>query len=221
MIGAQHCPECGSKMSVTDTVHGGDQTFRKLECGCGERWESVEVRRRKLPANTHMRGPNTRPRGQAGISGRSELSSSLGSSLSLLPSADQDQTPARVERVIETFPVVGNEGEAWGLTESIHAELVKAYPGVDASAEYAKIKFWANSNPTKRKTPRGMPAFLQRWFEKAQNRVAAAPRPASAVPPWKQAERDEEARKREAANQEIRARREIQARLDAAGRSAG
>ena len=49
MNGAQHCPECGSKMSIKDTAHGGDKTYRIAECPCGERWETTETRSRRLP----------------------------------------------------------------------------------------------------------------------------------------------------------------------------
>ena len=48
-MSAHDCPECGFRMSVKDTNHGGGRTFRKLECACGQRFESEEVIARRLP----------------------------------------------------------------------------------------------------------------------------------------------------------------------------
>jgi len=120
--------------------------------------------------------------------------------------------------------VAGKESPPWELTQSFHAKLTAAYPGVDHQAEYAKVDLWAESNPQKLKTPRGMKAFLMRWFEKAQNDAArrSPSKPAlSAVPPWKQAERDEEARKRDERNREAAARERLQREQQDALKKAG
>lgn len=50
MNGAANCPECGSRMAIRATNHGGGITFRVAECDCGERWELEERRARRLPA---------------------------------------------------------------------------------------------------------------------------------------------------------------------------
>jgi hypothetical protein len=56
---------------------------------------------------------------------------------------------------------------------SLHRRFVAAFPGVDVPAEYLKADSWLAANPTKRKTPRGMPKFLNGWMERAQNRGGA------------------------------------------------
>ena len=81
------------------------------------------------------------------------------------------------------FDVVANDGRPWWLPKAKHDEYVKAFPSVDCMAEYRKISAWLSSNPTNRKTPRGMPAFLFRWLGRAQDRGGASPRlPLSSVP---------------------------------------
>ncbi len=48
-------------------------------------------------------------------------------------------------------------------------EYAETYPGIDAAAECRKARQWCIDNPAKRKTAKGMTAFLNRWMQKAQN----------------------------------------------------
>lgn len=43
------CPDCGCRMSVDETVHARGNTYRKLRCICGERFETEEAITRRLP----------------------------------------------------------------------------------------------------------------------------------------------------------------------------
>ena len=72
------------------------------------------------------------------------------------------------EPPILTFPVVGKVNE-WHLTRSAIYPLKQAFPTSDISAECRKALAWVQANPSKRKTPRGMAAFLYRWIERGQN----------------------------------------------------
>jgi len=74
------------------------------------------------------------------------------------------------DRAVLTFPVVGNGAKEWHLRESKVREYAESHPGVDALAECRKARQWCIDNLTKRKTPRGMPAFLSRWLTNAQDR---------------------------------------------------
>lgn len=74
--------------------------------------------------------------------------------------------------VVVAFPVVGttkDTAKTWGLTTSHLKKLEEIYPGVDVKLESKKSLLWLESNPTRRKTERGMPKFLQSWMERAQN----------------------------------------------------
>jgi hypothetical protein len=72
------------------------------------------------------------------------------------------------------FPVVGTSGKPWPLSRAMLNKLASTFPGVDAEAECIKAAGWCDANASKRKTPRGMQAFLWRWLEKAQNRQSPA-----------------------------------------------
>lgn len=72
------------------------------------------------------------------------------------------------------FPVVGcKDPRGWPLTKS-HAKQLRAsfkakFPnGDDMRLEFEKARSWAINNPRKRKTPDGMPSFLNHWIGKSR-----------------------------------------------------
>lgn len=56
------------------------------------------------------------------------------------------------------------------LPQKLVTELEAAYPAVDIGATLREIRAWCLTNPTRCKTRRGAPAFINRWFAKEQNR---------------------------------------------------
>jgi len=72
------------------------------------------------------------------------------------------------ELTILEFPVVRSD-KPWRLTARKLAEYEGSYPHLDVLAHCREARQWAIDNPSKRKTPQGMPAFLTRWLGKAQN----------------------------------------------------
>lgn len=71
--------------------------------------------------------------------------------------------------VVVSFPTTG-ETKTWALREELLKQLRDLYPGIDVLLEAKKSLLWLESNPTRRKTVRGMPRFISSWMERAQNR---------------------------------------------------
>jgi hypothetical protein len=67
------------------------------------------------------------------------------------------------------FPTIGAQGREWRLTTRQADEWRVLYPGLDILAEAQKALAWVRAKPDRRKTPRGMPAFLVNWFNRAVN----------------------------------------------------
>lgn len=89
--------------------------------------------------------------------------------------ANENQEPFVADDDGEVIAFATNETDAfWCLPESLHAKWKKAYQGVDVFAEYAKAAAWLESNPSKRKTSRGMSQFLNRWLAKQQDQGGKA-----------------------------------------------
>jgi hypothetical protein len=61
---------------------------------------------------------------------------------------------------------------SWSATEEQTSEWQSAFPALDVRSEIRKALAWTRANPEKRKTARGMPAFLFSWLGRGQNRNA-------------------------------------------------
>ena len=68
------------------------------------------------------------------------------------------------------FPCKGMGAKEWKLRESKLKQYIEAFPAVDVRSVTRHARQWCIDNPGKRKTERGMPAFLTRWFGRDQNR---------------------------------------------------
>jgi hypothetical protein len=87
----------------------------------------------------------------------------------LLPSENGNGKHESESPIVLEFPCAGKSPKVWHLRESKVAEYQSSYPGVDVLAECRMARQWCTDNPPKRKTAKGMPAFLTRWLSKAQN----------------------------------------------------
>jgi hypothetical protein len=78
------------------------------------------------------------------------------------PSGDERGIPSEY-----TFPTKGKAGASWTLPVAQLAEYREAYLGLDVDTELRKARQWCRSNPTRRKTARGMLTFLTNWLNRA------------------------------------------------------
>ena len=84
--------------------------------------------------------------------------------------AHAPQTQSVNEKTILEFAVTGNPNSpSWPLTQGIVDKLKAAFPTVDVLAECRKALCWIEMNPTRKKTARGMPKFLNGWISRSQN----------------------------------------------------
>lgn len=90
------------------------------------------------------------------------------------------------------FPTVGSGPKTWTLSKAKSEEYAKSYPGIDIIAECRAARQWCLDNPPRRKTARGMPAFLNRWLSKAQNTGRRSGKAFNGTQhdPWKAVRRD-------------------------------
>lgn len=82
----------------------------------------------------------------------------------LSSSPQEDLSP-----LVVLFPTSG-EPKDWPLRESYVTTLKDLYMGIDVVLEAKKALNWIESNPTRKKTAKGMRRFLAGWMERSQNR---------------------------------------------------
>ena len=88
------------------------------------------------------------------------------------------------DKVIETTNVVSctqpetadvpsiplSNGSEWLPSVSDYEEWTRIYPGVDIANEFNRMRQWCLSNPTKKKTARGIRRFVTGWLDREQNK---------------------------------------------------
>jgi len=79
---------------------------------------------------------------------------------------DDSSPPAPSELQDLVYPCKGPVKE-WAIPPSLYRDLVALYPDVDVLGELRKARAWIITNPTRRKTARGMPRFLNSWLARA------------------------------------------------------
>jgi hypothetical protein len=72
------------------------------------------------------------------------------------------------EPPVLVFPTSGKV-KSWSLVGSQIDRWEELYPGVAIRSECRKALGWIEANPTKRKTARGMPKFLNGWLSRTQD----------------------------------------------------
>lgn len=80
-----------------------------------------------------------------------------------------------------SIPLAG--GGVHGVTAERVAYFAQNFPAVDVMAELRKMVVWCDANPAKRKTARGVAAFMAAWLSKAQDRGGTSPLPFQAAGP--------------------------------------
>lgn len=93
---------------------------------------------------------------------------------------DSSERSASPPADCEAIPL--NDGTEWRPTVEELAEYVRLYPGVDVRQQLAKMRGWCLGNETKRKTKRGVKAFVTTWLSKEQDRGKAPPGKTSVRP---------------------------------------
>ncbi len=77
------------------------------------------------------------------------------------------ETPLSTESEPPVFELLLKGGDKHPVTQSDIAHFSETYPSINIPNEIAKAADWLISNPTKRKTPRGIKRFLSGWLSRA------------------------------------------------------
>jgi len=101
--------------------------------------------------------------------------SSLACSSQAKPIQDSSSEPSQASESVDSsiaFECIGKDAGWWNPPLKLIADLKSWYPSHDITAELRKAAGWHATNPAKRKTKKGMPAFLNGWMQKAKPSAA-------------------------------------------------
>lgn len=176
------CTMCGSTENLC--VHHIDG-YDENDAGSSEMWKMIvlcrschsKVHRAGLPVPQDILDAIGYERNESNVTGNvtdnvtcngekeSEINSdkreNTSYSCSDLPSGDSE--PA-------VYKLILNDKTYFDVTESMLAKYRELYPAVDIDQEMRKMIGWCDGNPVKRKTRRGIKAFIANWLSKQQDR---------------------------------------------------
>lgn len=93
------------------------------------------------------------------------------SSNSEIYNQEEDSTSVCTEpQAPPVLTMILNTGEEFPFTQDFIDQMQAAYPAVDVLQEMRAMKAWCLSNPKKRKTRRGITAFVNSWLSREQDR---------------------------------------------------
>ncbi|HIC0448646.1 TPA: hypothetical protein ACWZSZ_004916, partial [Escherichia coli] len=72
------------------------------------------------------------------------------------------------EPVFISLPLSGGN-DFFDVTESYLADQIDLYPAVNIEQEFRNMRGWLDSNPTRRKTAKGIRRFITTWLQKCQD----------------------------------------------------
>lgn len=75
-----------------------------------------------------------------------------------------DETP-----LADVEPITLNDGTEWRCPLADYEEYRRLYPAVDIDNAFREMRAWCNSNPSKRKTYRGIKRFVNGWLSRQQD----------------------------------------------------
>lgn len=81
--------------------------------------------------------------------------------------------PSAEPETVSAPPIISiilNDKSYFDVTNDDLAKWVELYPAVDVMQELRKMAGWCDSNPMKRKTRRGVRAFITSWLAKEQDK---------------------------------------------------
>lgn len=145
------------------------QAQNERSLNAGERSLNARERITSVTSVTSQTSQQSQTSGESQTSVPSTFLARSSSDDSSEPAAD---APQKDDPVIASIPLSGNGSKVFDVTKSFADSFHATYPGVDVEAECRKMAKWCETNPTRRKTERGIRAFVNNWLNKAQNEAS-------------------------------------------------
>ena len=125
---------------------------------------TARVKQHRKRAKEHHGNVSSNTPGNVSVTAQSRVDKSR---VETETETEKTSSPAPSPKVAALIPTCS--GPEVSVTEEKKAEYQKTYPGVDVGAELKAMRQWCIDNPKLRKTPQGVPRFMNNWLSKEQN----------------------------------------------------
>lgn len=156
----------------SDRYHPTDYQEEFAQLGIKPNKAYTDHPERQIPPESPPLEPE---RNQDGTKLEPEIREDLGLGKDLDLEEDKEDNTACAEQP-ETIvcSLLLNDGTEYFISDAYIAQMQQLFPNVDVWQQMLKMKAWCINNPRKRKTRRGITAFINSWLSKEQDRGPSA-----------------------------------------------
>lgn len=156
------CEICGSEENIV--IHHNNGTSNEIEdlyCLCRKCHGKVESGGYTLSTHSYT---NTSTQ-EIDIEKEIDKDLDIDKDINTIACTEESE---QAEQPVICIPL--NDNSEYPIYFEFVQEMQSLYPNVDVMAELRKMRGWSLSNPTKRKTKRGVKKFINNWLAKEQDK---------------------------------------------------
>ena len=120
------------------------------------------------PENKKPKNPTLKKRNPENLDIDIDMDIDVDTDVDIDIDGEDSAEPETVSPPVITLPL--NDGSFYSISQEQCHEWAGLYPAVDVIQQLRSMVGWLNANPSRRKTKRGINAFVNRWLSKEQDK---------------------------------------------------
>lgn len=128
------------------------------------------------PVNKNPKNPTLKKQNPKNLDIDTDIDIDIDTDVDIDIDGEDSAEPETVSPPIISLPL--NDGSFYPISQEQCHEWAGLYPAVDVIQQLRGMVGWLNANPSRRKTKRGINAFVNRWLSKEQDRGGSKTSPA-------------------------------------------
>lgn len=128
------------------------------------------------PVNKNPKNPTLKKQNPKNLDIDIDIDTDIDTDVDIDIDGEDSAEPETVSPPVISLPL--NDGSFYPISQEQCHEWAGLYPAVDVIQQLRGMVGWLNANPSRRKTKRGINAFVNRWLSKEQDRGGSKTSPA-------------------------------------------
>lgn len=156
----------------SDRYHPTDYQEEFAQLGIKPNKAYTDHQEKQLPDESSSMEPEWN---QDGTKMEPEISKDIDIDIGLgIEEIKEDNTACAEQSESVVVSLILNDGTEFNVTDTYVAQMQQLFPNVDVVQQMMKMSAWCINNPRKRKTRRGITAFINSWLSKEQDRGSSS-----------------------------------------------